>query len=416
MSGRILKLIVAIFSILFFTTKCGDTSDNINTEIQREFTSFSRDQILKSHMESFSSSVANGRLESKLVDRINWSKAYRNHDKKKNRTSYTIPLIVETPNQFDNLIITEDNGKSEKSIIRYKPDPNWLATKPRRGGFSTFTGVIEKVELSGDIKISTIYKDGKVVGPSAGYSKNGRTDGDGNCYTLIVVNWTEVCVGGGAYCSITEVTWTEYEVCGGGGSGSGTGGTGTGGIGTGAPTPEGGGGGTPIGSSGGSSGVTDPVDVSYYLKPIKPGDDMSRPYDGMQATDKNGVVYTYDASINAWLMPDLVVLSENGYNIQFDNKQSLNNFDGAVLSTTMTLGLVEPTQIGKVVIGTIVLVVVLYELYQISTKEYDTNLEHCTRLFVLCTGKYAHKNLPCSSCQQFCVRQGYWDTLNCPLR
>lgn len=409
MSGRILKLSVAIFSILFFTTKCGDTSDNITTEIQREFTSFSRDQILKSHMESFSSSVANGRVESKLVDRINWSKAYRNHDKKKNRTSYTIPLIVETPNQFDNLIITEANGKSEKSIIRYKPDANWLATKPRRGGFSTFTGVIEKVELSGDIKISTIYKDGKVVGPSAGYSKNGRTGGDGNCYTLIVVNWTEVCVKG--YCSITEVTWTEYEVCGGGGSGSGTGGTGTGGIGTGAPTPEGGGGGTPIGSSGGSSGVTDPVDVSYYLKPIKPGDDMSRPYDGMQATDKNGVVYTYDASINAWLMPDLVVLSENGYKIQFDNKQLLNNFDGAVLSTAMTLGL-EPTQIGKVVIGAIVLVVVLYELYQISTKIDDREWETCLKLYERC---YVPNCFDCcDNCLEICKKQnGAWPFEKC---
>ncbi len=403
MSGRILKLSVAIFSILFFTTKCGDTSDNINTEIQREFTSFSRDQVLKSYMESLSSSVANGRVESKLVDRINWSKAYRNHDKKKNRTSYTIPLIVETPNQFDNLIITEANGKSEKSIIRYKPDPNWLATKPRRGGFSTFTGVIEKVELSGYIKISTIYKDGKVVGPSAGYSKNGRTGGDGNCYTLIVVNWTEVCVGGGTYCSITEVTWTEYEVCGGGGSGSGTGGTGTGGIGTGAPTPEGGGGGTPIGSSGGSSGVTDPVDVSYYLKPIKPGDDMSRPYDGMQARDKNGVIYTYNASVNAWLLPDLVILLENDYNMQFNNDQLVNNFDGQILSTVTAIALVEPTPIGEIlVLGWLIY---LYEANEISTLNFD-HIEMCQQKWLTCS--YSRDR--CHSCYRYCETQGYWPT------
>jgi hypothetical protein len=368
-------------------------------------------------MESFSSSVANGRVESKLVDRINWSKAYRNHDKKKNRTSYTIPLIVETPNQFDNLIITEANGKSEKSIIRYKPDPNWLATKPRRGGFSTFTGVIEKVELSGDIKISTIYKDGKVVGPSAGYSKNGRTGGDGNCYTLIVVNWTEVCVKG--YCSITEVTWTEYEVCGGGGSGSGsgsgTGGTGTGGIGTGAPTPEGGGGGTPIGSSGGSSGVTDPVDVSYYLKPIKPGDDMSRPYDGMQARDKNGVVYTYNASVNAWLMPDIIVLLENGHNIHFNNNQLLNNFDGRILSTLTTIALVEPTPVGEIILGGIILVVFVYELSTINTEQENLR-QHCADMAYICRTKYGYKNMDCSTCQSYCNVQGSWDFVRCPLR
>lgn len=132
MSRRILSIAIVF---IFFTTKCGDTSDNVSTEIQRDFTSFSKDHVLNSYMESFSLSVANGRVEPKLSDRINWSKAYRNQNKKKNRTSYTIPLIVETPNQFDNLIITETNGKIQRSIIRYKPDPKWLSTKPRRGGF-----------------------------------------------------------------------------------------------------------------------------------------------------------------------------------------------------------------------------------------------------------------------------------------
>lgn len=163
---------------------------------------------------------------------------------------------------------------------------------------------------------------------------NGRTN---TCETWIDVVWTEVCAGGN--CSISEITVTEYEVCDESGNGGGSGTSGNNGGGTEPGGNSGGSGNPPVG--GGSSGSIDPVDISYYLIPLKRGDDLSNPYDGMEARDSNGVIYTYNASLNAWLMPELVVLSENGYDMQFDNGQLINDFDGQILSTVTAIALVE---------------------------------------------------------------------------
>lgn len=405
MRNKFLKIILVLVSVLT-ATRCGEFSEvNLkNQEIRREYTTGYKDALLSKYMESLSSQTSTGRIASTIKDRINWNKSYKIVDPTKNRTSYTIPLIIEVPNQFDNLVLVDNDGDEENYIVRYKPTTEWLANKPRRGGSKTFTGAIEIVELNGDVRVSTNFENGKAVS-----SKNGSTNGRTNtCETWIDVVWTEVCVDGN--CSISEISVTEYEVCdeSGNGGGSGTGGDNGGGTEPGGDS--GGSGNPPIG--GGSSGSIDPVDVSYYLIPLKRGDDLSNPYDGMEARDANGVVYTYNASLNAWLMPDLVVLSENGYDMQFDNGQLINDFDGQILSTVTAIALVEPTPIGEIIVGGVLLVIFIYEAYQISTDRLSD--QECQSIYVQCDNIAYGGQYHCGDCLFICFNEGEWPDWKCP--
>ena len=156
-----------------------------------------------------------------------------------------MPLIIDTPYQFDNLIVVENNEEQHAYIIRYKPDLEWIRNKPQRGGFDTFTGILEVLSTNEEFRASTEYINGQAVNTEE--SVNGRV---ATCETWIDVVWTVVCVEDYG-CNISEISWTEYEVCDDpGGGGGGFGGEG--------PDAGGGGGPTPIG--GGDPGTLDLVD------------------------------------------------------------------------------------------------------------------------------------------------------------
>jgi hypothetical protein len=209
----------------------------------------------------------------------------------------------------------------------------------------------------------------------------------------------------GDYTSYKEAFFTITTICEGSGGGGSSGGSGGGGGGS-----SGGGGGTSGGRPTDGSGVIDPTDISYLLRPVKPGDDLNNPYDGMQARDNNGVIYTYNAELNVWLMPDLVFLQDQGQLILDSNL-----FDGQVLSLVITIGIGEPTQIGKILIGGLVLAVFVYEIYQVNSIKENTR-QHCADMAFLCRTTYGYKNMDCSTCQSYCIAQGFWDFVRCPLR
>ncbi|MFT7197135.1 MAG: hypothetical protein ACI83W_001502 [Marinoscillum sp.] len=417
MKYRKIHVVLTIIATIF-TSHCGqpDGIEQVKPDMIREFTSAFKEKSLTDFKNSNSTASANGRANPNELNRVNWNKVYKVFNTETQITTYTLPLIVDKANQFDNLIVVEKGNEQHGYIMRYKPDLEWAKNKPNKGGFDSFTGVLEIVNIEGIVEASTEYDNGKPI--SKNKANNGRV---ASCQTYIDVTWTEVCVEGMG-CSVGNVTWTEYVVCesiggGGGTSGGTTNGGGTGTTETSGGHPTGGGEGpTPIG--GGDPGTMDLTDISYYLTPLNPNDDLSNPYDGMKATDKNGIVYTYDASINAWLLPDLEILSQNGYEIEFANGGIINDFEGSVLSSIVITGLTfEPTQVGKMVIGSAILTILIYEAYQIATTNLDdATRDHCSDMFYLCTTKYGYKNMDCATCQRFCNVQGYWDFNNCPLR
>lgn len=399
----IIKKIVQLFLVIVgvsLTTQCGnvDKIDLVKAENDREFTIVFKDKDLAIFKDSMQASNANRRVDSEILNRINWNKVFKVYNQMTRQTTYTMPLIINTPNQFDNFIVVESANEQYAYIMRYKPDVEWLKCKPRRGGFDDYTGKLEIINITGEIEAESEYRNGAPV--VEGQLPNGRL---ASCNTFFEVNWTEVCVEGYG-CNISEITWIEYDVCSGGGGGlsGGTGGSGTG-EGSGGASGGGGGGAGPTPVGGGNPGTIQFVDISYFLTPVFENEDLSSPYHGMKAFDTHGVIYTYDATINAWLLPDLVALIENGFDMNFNSGQFLNDFDGSILSTMVVVALVEPTFIGEIIVGGIIIGIVLYEAYQIANVDIDDSLkDHCADMFYLCTTKYGYKNMDCATCQRFC--------------
>ena len=166
----------------------------------------------------------------------------------------------------------------------------------------------------------------------------------------------------------------------------------------------------------GTPGPLDPGDIGYWLTTLFEGNDLNNPYHGMKAIAPDGTVYTYDADINGWLMPDVTVLEEQGFIADFFNTP---DFDGGIISS---IGVVvsqgtSRTPVGRLVVGFVTFNLWLYSIYEMSTTLEDklATVEHCTRLYLLCTGKYGYKNMDCGNCQIYCDTNGYWDS-RCPLR
>ncbi len=131
----------------------------------------------------------------------------------------------------------------------------------------------------------------------------------------------------------------------------------------------------------------------------------------MQAIDENGVIFTYDATLYAWLLPDLVFLDSEGYEISFDNDQIENDFDSAMLSTLTLIALAEPTPVGEIILGTAFVAVYIYHHWEITT-DTSENLDFCMDKYISCW-------VPdcidcCHNCLTLCNKTLKWDSNKCP--
>lgn len=406
--------------MLFLFTECQDNFlEQKRVSKTREFTSLQKDKKLKelqANMDVLFTSKATSRAKHDLLENANWSRVYKIEDYSNDRVVYTIPMYVSKPLEFSNLILAEIDGKPQGLIITYTPTINWLMNRGRNSGLKDFTGTLVFSSLNGEDISSSEYLDGKRINVKESNNNSGRSK---YCETWIDVQWTVVSVPDLGISSITEITIIEYEICyepGGGGS-SGSWGGFFGGE---------GGGGVSGGSSGGTSsggdasisdqpeiGIIDLVDISYYLRPLKQGDDINNPYDGMQAMDSHGVIYTYNTELNAWLLPDLTFMLQNGHNIQFYNSNEPPNFNGAILATIWTGALVEPTPVGEVIAAGATIVVGAIFLYDLATYfyekyQYREGEEICYRLYERCV-QFNQGYAQCHNCLSICITaRGEW--------
>lgn len=223
------------FLLLISTVKCSDSDIVELNSRERKFTKLDREKTLQSFKKSKLLLNSNKRVQSSIHDRIDWGRIYKVINNDTHITTYTIPLRIIETSSFENFIIVERENTQYAYIIRYTPDKDWVQSKAMRGGFESYTGILEVLNLKGEVESSTKFINGLPI-----YNSNGRV----SCETLIDVEWTVVCVENS--CNITEITWTEYEVCPttgsgpvtGGGNGSEEEGGPKGGVG---PTPNGGG-------------------------------------------------------------------------------------------------------------------------------------------------------------------------------
>ena len=161
MEKRKIHVILTLI-ILILATKCG-LQDGVEPVSTREFTTAFKDEGLASIKNSMKISNSNGRLNSTIFDRVNWNKVYKVFNSETQLTTYTMPLIADTPNQFDNLIVVENAEEQHAYIMRYIPSLDWIKNKPRRGGFESFTGIIEIVDTNGTVETYTEYRNGKPI-------------------------------------------------------------------------------------------------------------------------------------------------------------------------------------------------------------------------------------------------------------
>lgn len=378
-------------------------------KIIRTFTSIQKDDFLRSYQNEISiPSIGNRKQEGKpdFLERANWAKAYKYEDQVNDEITYTIPLISSGPEEFGNLVIVKNGTITNSYVLNYIPEKKWLAAKKRRQGYGDFSGKIQLINLDGEVFSETQYDNGKLA-PSEGI--NARIAG---CRTeIIVTGYTTACVDN--QCIISEVRFAEVEIC------ESNPPAGSGDPDSDGDSSSGGGGGSGDGSPNpnlGNPGPLDPEDIGYWLSPLFSGDDLNNPYQGMKAIASDGTVYTYDADINGWLMPDVTVLEEQGFIATFFNSP---DFDGGIISSiTVAVGNgASRTPIGRIVVGFVTFNLWLYSIYEMSTTLEDklATIEHCTRLYELCTGRYGYKNMDCGNCQIYCDTNGYWDS-RCPLR
>ena len=413
-------LLLAVLMLLF--TECHDNSlDKKSKTKLREFTNLIKDSKLQEVYAGIIKQVPNGKIKEDFFENANWNRVYKVDDEENNKTLYSIPVYVTKPLEYTNIILAEIDDEPQALIVTYKPNLNWLKTRPKNSGLKNFTGNLSFQSIQGQLIYSSEYVNGNRVSTDSN-EESGRVK---YCETYFDITWTVVSVNSGDLSLeyVTEMTITEYEICyedgvGGGsyggiiGGGSGDGGGGSGG-----------------GSNGGSSSggdasvspdpdpeipIIDPEDISYYLRPVINGDDVNNPYNGMKATDANGVVYTYNAEINAWMLPDITILLNNGY--QFQNGQT-PNYGGNIISTVAIIAIAEPTPVGEIILAGFIIGVFVYELYEVSTAEYPN--EACLDFYEECqiwNTNYG-SSLDCSGCLTLCYQTqiGKWPFTICPI-
>lgn len=154
--------------------------------------------------------------------------------------------------------------------------------------------------------------------------------------------------------------------------------------------------------------------LSTALTPVNSTDDILNPYDGMQAYDSNGVLYTYNSDLGAWLMPELFTLNNSD---DFELEMPTPPTESSIVISLTPIALGEPSVIGEIILaGTTIIVGVVY-VYVFEKYLRDAqNTDYCIGMYTICSEEFGYKNMDCSNCRQFFNSQGYWDFERCPLR
>lgn len=119
---------------------------------------------------------------------------------------YSVPLFQEEYGVFENLIIISNSNYDEGIVFRFTPEEKWYANHYSPQGLTNYSGKLQVLNLAGEAMISSVYEDGKRV------STDNLRLSEEMCETWIDVEMTVVNTpDGNSY--LTELTWTEYEVC-----------------------------------------------------------------------------------------------------------------------------------------------------------------------------------------------------------
>jgi hypothetical protein len=142
----------------------------------------------------------------------------------------------------------------------------------------------------------------------------------------------------------------------------------------------------------------------------------TNPYHGqvVEYEHPNGrkTFFIYDVNFGLWMLPEVNNMRTRDFDIQITAPNLV--FAGGILGVYAIPLAVEPTQIGKIVLGGAALVYAgLYVYDQTTFINYlrsNEHLEHCIRLY-----SFKCASGPCDDCLHFCRQQGYWPSHLCRL-
>lgn len=189
--NRLAKKILMFGIMVLSFTDCHDNFvDKTHTSKIREFTSLKNDWKLNELFNGIEKLIPNGRTKEDILDRTNWDRVYKIDDPQNDRMVYTVPMYVNKPLEFSNLIIAEISGEPQGMIITYNPKLDWLKSRSRNEGLKNFTGTLTFSSLEGETIASSEYLNGTRVLQSED-DKSGRAK---YCETYVEVEWTVVSV------------------------------------------------------------------------------------------------------------------------------------------------------------------------------------------------------------------------------
>ncbi|GAA5038767.1 hypothetical protein GCM10011506_37020 [Marivirga lumbricoides] len=159
------------------------------------------------------------------------------------------------------------------------------------------------------------------------------------------------------------------------------------------------------------------ADLANALTAVGRGN-VNNPYNGMKATDNNGLVYTYNSELGAWLLPELQTLKENGFEIQLYD--DTNYEEGGVLATMTAVALVEPTPIGEIIVLGYVVYIYWSSVHEFAeADDLEFPNEACLDFFEECTFQNDVNNTQfnCASCLRDCyeTKIGQWPFAKCAI-
>lgn len=167
-----------------------------------------------------------------------------------------------------------------------------------------------------------------------------------------------------------------------------------------------GGGSSSGGGSPGGGGDGSPVSPGSFGFP-------ANPYDGLVHTyyypSGKSVVFTYDSSMGAWLLPEIQILKDQGNTVSGPTNM------GDKIVSAIAIATAEPTAIGEiVVVGYITYLLAVYTYNNIAKyyEEREKNHQYCVNLYLKCTTITPYR--PCDDCLNYCEVQGDWWYSNCP--
>ncbi|MBL0739953.1 hypothetical protein [Chryseolinea lacunae] len=179
---------VAILFVMAFAFSCEDQSPAPvlpANGVSYTHVAPQKDANLLSLLKLYELATATSRTEGNVFDSLAMDDAVKVINPERDITRYSL-LLHDIDNGFENLVVRENDSTVYSYILRYEPDPDWLASLNGVFDSRTFTGTLVMMEIDRRENMRVVFDHGAGVKYIAPKSTTGRDDCDDAKPGLIV--------------------------------------------------------------------------------------------------------------------------------------------------------------------------------------------------------------------------------------